>query len=83
MNMRVPISMANISNTCTHIHCTVYRPTQMHAYRDDQKDEVTLRLLILPHRGKLHGLIQDGGEVGGAIELHSAHRVLVGIQNAL
>ena len=73
MHMRVP--QGNVNNTCTHSIHTV----QMHAYSDDEKDKVILRLLTFPHRSIPHGCVQDGGEVGGTTQPHSVHSVLVGI----
>ena len=70
---RITESLVNlfkhISCTCNS-HYSIKTTSQNTAYCDDQKDGVTLRLLILLHRGILHGLIQDGGEVGGTMELH-------------
>ena len=49
------------------------------SYRDDQEDEVILRLLGVLCRSILHGSVQEGGEVGGTMELHIVQSVLVGI----
>ena len=73
--------------TYMHIHAQMYTDIfgtpPIHTYSDDEKDEVILRLLTLLHRSILHGLVQDGGEVGGTIQFHIAHSMLVGIYNTL
>ena len=71
-----------IKHTHAHIQYTEQQ-VQMHAYSDDEKDKVILRLLIFPHRSIPHGRVQDGGEVGGTTQPHSVHSVLVGIYNSL
>ena len=75
------------TDTHTHIHTYTHTHTflghQVYAYSDDEKDEVILRLVTFPRRSILDGLVQDGGEVGGTIQLHIAHSILVGIYNTL
>ena len=46
----------------------INRPASI--YRDHQEDEVILRLLGVMCRSILYGSVQEGGEVGGTMELH-------------
>ena len=52
-------------------------------YSDDEQDVVVLSLLGDAPTGVLDGLVQEGGEIGGAIELHLTQCVAVCIYDTL
>ena len=61
----------------------VYREPSQFTHSDDQEDVVVLTLLRDGSCGKLYGLVQEGGEVSGAVELCLAEGVAVDVQDAL
>ena len=52
-------------------------------HRDNHEDVVVLVVLGDGSGGKLYGFVQEGGEVGGAVQVRLAEGVAVDIQDAL
>ena len=53
----------------------VFSNAYLHPHSDNKENEVALGLLGVLHRRILHGSVQDGREVGGTTQLHSAYSI--------